>query len=208
MRIETLFVRMADDKQGRDKQSHDAEDRRRERDLATELARGDEAEPPVEADEVAEIEADLQAVAFPATGATIVAAVGDHEVESADRTYTVTELVPETDRETFDSPAAVRVRIQRPTVAAAMKRIVEAVGDVQGAPLSGSQRDSYERTFLELVNIDPIDENEGIPVIADWVVDQIRENGALPGSRSIRRKAAKYCRANGYEVRNDEWLGI
>lgn len=199
---------MADDKQGRDKQSHDAEDRRRERDLETELARGDEAEPPVAADDVAEIEADLQEVTFPATGAAIVAAVGDHEVESVDKTYKVAELVPETDRETFDSPAAVRVRIQRPTVAAAMKQIAEAAAALPNATLGGSQREGYEHTLRELQAIDEDDDDEGVKAVGDWIVRQIRDDSALPSSRSVRREAAAFCRANGYEIRNDEWLGI
>ncbi|QZP36689.1 hypothetical protein [Halobaculum magnesiiphilum] len=199
---------MADDKRGRDKQAHDAAKRRQERDIATERERYDEAEPPVDADVLADIERDLASVAFPATGAAVVDAIGEREVPTDAGTYAVEALLPDTDEETFDSPAAVRVRIQRPTVAAAMKRIVEATEGLADAELTDTQRDGYERTFRELVNIDPIDENEGIPVVADWMVERIRENGELPGSRSVRRRAAEYCRANGYEVRNDEWLGV
>ncbi|WP_277554347.1 DUF5789 family protein [Halobaculum limi] len=199
---------MADDKQGRDKQSHDAENRRRNRELAMELERGDESEPPIPDDTLEEIEADLQTIAFPATGATIVAAVGDREVESTDGTYTVSELLPETDHETFDAPTAVRIRIQRPTVATAMKRVVEATNALPEATLEGLQWDAYERTFRELAAIDAVDEDEGIRVIADWIVEQIRDDRALPGSRAVRREAAAFCRGNGYEVRNDEWLGV
>jgi hypothetical protein len=45
-------------------------------------------------------------------------------------------------------------------------------------------------------------------VIADWIVDQIDERGKLPSSRAVRRQAAKFCRANGYPVSADEWLGV
>jgi hypothetical protein len=120
-------------------------------------------------------------------------------------THAVAALVPETDAETFESPAAVRERVQRPTVAATMKRIVEVTDRPQEVELRGSQRDAYERTFAEL---EAIDADEGIQVVGDWVVEQIREKGTLPDSRAVRRKAAKFCRSNGYQVRNDEWLGI
>ncbi|GAA0234117.1 DUF5789 family protein [Halobaculum roseum] len=199
---------MADDKRGRDKQAHDAEKRRQERALATEMERYDEAEPPVDADVLSDIERDLESVEFPAPGSEVVDAIGEREIPTDDGTYAVEALLPDTDEEVFASAAAVRVRIQRPTVAAAMKRIAETVGSIRELELAGSQRDGYERTFRELVDIDPIDENEGIPVVADWIVERIREDRELPGSRSVRRRAAEYCRANGYEVRNDEWLGV
>ncbi|UIP00187.1 hypothetical protein Hbl1158_02110 [Halobaculum sp. CBA1158] len=199
---------MADDKRGRDKQAHDAEKRRQERALATEMDRYDEAEPPVDEDVLSDIERDLESVEFPAPGSEVVDAIGEREIPTDDGTYAVEALLPDTDEETFASAAAVRVRIQRPTVAAAMKRIAETVGSIRELELAGSQRDGYERTFRELVAIDPIDENEGIPVVADWIVERIREDRELPGSRSVRRRAAEYCRANGYEVRNDEWLGV
>ncbi|MFC7097480.1 hypothetical protein [Halobaculum marinum] len=199
---------MADDKQGRDKQAHDSEKRRRAREIAIELERGDEPEPPVEQSDVEALVADLASVAFPATGADIVAAVGDREIGGVEETYTVEELIPESDHETFDSPTAVGVHVRRPTVASAMKRIVEAVDTLPNARLDGSQREGYERTLRELAAIDAVDEDEGIPVVTDWIVEQIHEKRALPGSRSVRREAASFCRANGYEVRNDEWLGV
>ncbi|WP_137286312.1 DUF5789 family protein [Halorussus salinisoli] len=199
---------MADNKKGRDKQADDAERRQRERDVAAELSRGDEVEPPVEAGELADIETELESLEFPATGTEVVAAVGDREVESADRTYAVEELVPDTAEETFDSPAAVRTRVQRPTVAAAMKRVVEANEKLPNANLRGSQREAYEKTFRELEAIDADDDDEGIQAIGDWIVEQINDKEKLPGSRGVRRQAAKFCRANGYQVRNDEWLGI
>jgi hypothetical protein len=199
---------MADDKSGREKQARDADRRQRRKDIAAELERGDEPEPPVETAALADFEADLESLDFPATGAEVVAAIGDREVESPDGSYSVAELIPETDAGAFESPASVRVRIQRPTVAAAMKRIVEAGRTHQDVDLSGSQYDAYERTFRELKAIDAVDDDEGIRTIGDWIVERIHETGALPGSRAVRREASKVCRANGYEVRNDEWLGV
>lgn len=199
---------MPDDKQGRDKQARDAERRQREREMLEELERQDETEPPVEDEILDGLETEIRSLEFPTTGSEVVADVGDHEVGSADGSYTVAELIPETEEVTFDSLAAVRMRVQRPTVAAAMKRVIEVSGSAATADLSGSQREAYEKTFRELRAIDADDNDEGIQAIADWIVERIREKEKLPGSRDVRREAAKFCRKNGYEVRNDEWLGI
>ncbi|ELZ16118.1 hypothetical protein C477_16530 [Haloterrigena salina JCM 13891] len=199
---------MADDKRGRDKQAHDAERRQREREIATELERGDEIEPPVEAEELADFEAELEELTFPATGIEVAAAIGDREIESVEGSYSIEDLVPETDEETFDSPAAVRVQVQRPTVAAAMKRVVEASGTLRNTDFSWTQRKAYEKTFQELKAIDADDDDEGIRAIGDWIVERLRDDETLPTSRAVRREAAKFCRANGYQIRNDEWLGI
>ena len=199
---------MADDKRGRDRQARDAERRQQKREIAAELERGDELEPPVDAEELADFEEELEALTFPATGIEIVSAIGDREIESTEGSYSIEELVPETDEETFDSPAAVRVQVQRPTVAAAMKRVVEASQTLRNTDFSWSQRKAYEKTLRELKAIDADDDDEGIRVISDWIVERIREKETLPTSRAVRREAAKFCRANGYQIRNDEWLGI
>jgi len=199
---------MADDKRGRDKQAHDAENRQREREIEAELEREDELEPSVETEDLAELEDDLESVSFPATGAEVVAAVGDREIEAPEGKYSVAELIPETAEETFDSPAAVRVQVQRPTVAAAMKRVVEATETLRNAEFGWTQRKAYEKTFVELEAIDGDDDDEGITAITEWVVDRIHEKEVLPSSRAVRREAAKFCRANGYQIRYDEWLGI
>lgn len=199
---------MADDKRGREKQSRDADTRQRERDVSAQRERGDEPEPPIPSSELDAVEAELESLTFPATGTEIVQAVGDHDIESVEGSEPIANLIPETEAETFESPTDVRVRVQRPTIAAAMKRIVEATDTLPNATLSGSQRDAYEKTFRELEAIDAVDDDEGIPVIRDWIVEQIREKEKLPGSRAVRRQAAKFCRSSGYEVRNDEWLGV
>lgn len=199
---------MGDDKNGREKQARDADRRQRERDIDAELRRGDEPEPPVAPTALDEFESELEPLDFPATGSEIIATVGDREVASSDRAYTLDELVPETDEDTFDSPAAVRVYVQRPTVAAAMKRVTEASKTLPNVELPWSQRKAYEMTFQELTAIDPDDDDEGVHTITDWIVEHIRDKQTLPGSRGVRRQAAKFCRANGYQVRTDEWLGI
>ncbi len=199
---------MPDDKSGRDKQADDAARRQRERDLATELERGDESEPPVDESELGAFADELDSLEYPATGAEVVAAVGDSEVASPDGTYAVAELVPDVEAVAFDAPADVRARVQRPTVAAAMKRVFEAARSLGNAGPSGSQREAYEKTLRELKAIDADDDDEGIEVVTDWIVERVREKEKLPGSRDVRRRAAKFCRQNGYEVRNDEWLGV
>jgi hypothetical protein len=199
---------MADDKRSRESQAREADRRQRDRDVRAELDRGDEPEPPIPEAGIAGLESELESVAFPAAATDIVAAAGDHEVQAGEETYAVADLIAETDAETFASPDVVRDRIRRPTVATAMKRILEAETALPNPDIRRSRHEAYERTFRELEAIDAVDEDEGIEVIADWVLDRIEETGALPGSRDVRRQAAKVCRANGYEVRNDEWLGV
>jgi hypothetical protein len=199
---------MADDKDGRENQAQNEERRQRERAVSEHLERYDEPEPPIDEATLDEVDADLEAVSFPATGSEVVAAVGDREVAASDKSYVLAELLPDADEETFDRPEDVRYRIAKPTIAAAMKRIVEAIDEVPNRDLGRSQRDAYERTFRELKAIDAVDEDEGITVIADWIVERVEQKQDLPGSRDVRRQAAKFCRKQGYSVRNDEWLGV
>jgi hypothetical protein len=199
---------MADDKKSRDKQAHDQERRQRERALEEQLERMGEPEPPIPEEGLAEVEEELDNIEYPATGAEVVESVGEHVVESLTDNYRIQELVPDTEDEEFESPSELRRRVRRPTVAEAMKRVVEAGETVQHAEFGSSQLEAYEKTFRELKTIDAEDEDEGVRAIADWIVEQIHQKEKLPGSRDVRRQAAKFCRANGYSVRNDEWLGI
>ncbi|AEN05938.1 hypothetical protein [Halolamina sp.] len=199
---------MADDKNGREKQADDADKRQRKRDVAAELDRGDEPEPPVDSSALAYFDSELESLEFPVTASEVVAVIGDREIESDTESYTVEELVPEVESVTFDSPSAVRTRVQRPTVAVAMKRVLEAAETLPNTELRQSQHDAYEKTFLELKAVDADDDDEGILAITDWIVEQISEKESVPGSRAVRRQAAKFCRTNGYEIGNDEWLGI
>lgn len=199
---------MADDKRSRETQARDADTRQREQDIAVARDRAEELEPPVDAGEFDELESDLEAVEFPATGAALVGAIGDRQLHADDESYTLEELLPQTEAATFDSPSAVWTRVRRSTVAAAMKRVEDATGTLQNTTLRGSQRTAYEKTFRELEAIDADDDDDGVEAVADWIVEQIHERKTIPGSRGVRRQAATFCRANGYEVRTDEWLGI
>ncbi|ELZ48001.1 hypothetical protein C463_01901 [Halorubrum californiense DSM 19288] len=206
---------MTDDKDGREKQAADEDRRQRERDVDAELERGDEAEPPAEGAEppvdeaaVEALESALEPLTFPATGREIISAVGDRELESPARVYTVADLVPDADMEAFDAPAAVRERVRRPAVAAAMKRVVEAAAELENVDFGRSQHEAFERTFRALSDVDERDDESGVRAVADWVVDLIAETKSVPGSRAVRREAASYCRERGYEIRDDEWLGV
>lgn len=196
---------MADNKRGRDKKAHDERKRQQNRDITMELERQDETEPPIEEAALTALETELEALEFPATGAEVVSAVGEYEI---DETHTAAELIPETEEEIFDSPESVQVRVRRPTVAAALKKIVEASETLSHTELAGSQRKGYEKTLRALRDIDADDDDEGIEAVTDWIVEQIHEKKKLPNSRSVRRRGAKFCRKNGYSIRNDEWLGI
>lgn len=198
---------MADTRSGRDKQALDEEKRQREREIAEAVARSDEAEPSVEAAELTAFEAELEGVEFPATGADLIDELGEYEVASRDGTYRVETLLADTDVDTFASAAGVRLRVQRPTVAAVMKRVLTASESLPDASFGKSQWDAYEKTFRALKAVDADDHDEGIEVVGDWVLQQVDETGELPGSRRVRKRAARFCREHGYELRDDQWLG-
>jgi len=206
---------MADTKDGREEQAHHAERRQRERELAEALARGEEPEPEpdleaVDGNDLAGVESELDELSFPATGEEVVERVGDRELATANRTYTVADLVSDSGLVRFDSPAAIRARLARPEVAAALRRITEAVGTVEAL----SDRDiderleAYERTFREIVALAPEDYEDAVQVVTEWILDVVRGDERVPSSRAVRRRAAVYCRANGYEVPDDNWLSV
>lgn len=199
---------MADDKRGREAQARHADRRQREREILTALERADEIEPPADESTLSELTPALTDVSFPASGRTIVGAVGDQTIDTDHGRSTVAQLLPETDAETFDSASTVRIRLRRPTVAASMKRILEAHDAVADEPLRSTQREAYEKTLRALTAVDADDDDEGIEVVTDWIVDQLREAETAPGSRQVRKRAVRFCRSNGYEIRNDQWLGV
>lgn len=199
---------MADDKNSREKQAHDLDRRQREREILTAIERGDEKEPAVEMPDLDALPSELDSLTFPATGTEVVAEIGDREVNTDHGSYTIAELVSNTEVERFDSPAEVQTRVHRPTVAVAMKRIFEASETLPKTIRRGTPWDAYEKTFRALQSIGADDEDEGITVISEWIVERISADQELPGSRAVRREAASFCRQQGYRVSNDDWLGI
>lgn len=206
---------MADTKDGREEQAHRAERRQREREVAEALGRGDESEPDpgleaVDADDLAAVESELAELSYPVTAEAVLEVLDDRELATRGRPVPAEDLVPRTDRVRFESPRDVRARIARPTVATALRRITEAIGTVEDLPQRefDERLDAYERTFRELAAVAPDEYDEGISVLADWIVDVVHRDGRVPSSRAVRRRGAVYCRANGYEVRDDSWLSV
>ena len=196
---------MADDKSGRDKQAHDEAKRQLKREMMAELERMDETEPPVPEEDLGELEEELEAVEFPATGAELVAELGDVPVSEE---YVAADLIPETENDHYETPGAVTTQLQRPTVAGAMKTITEASEEARGVDFGRSQWDAYQKTLRALAAIDADDDDETVTMITEWIVEQIEGKEKLPGSRAVRRQAAKFCRAEGYEISNNDWLGV
>lgn len=195
---------MGDNRSGRDKQAHDQAKRQQKREMIAELERMDETEPSVPEEALGELKDELAEVSFPATGAELVAEVG---TVPAYEEYVVADLLPETDADQYETPGAVTAQVQRPTVAGAMKAVTEASDAVSTIELGRSQWDAYRKTFRALVALDG-DDDELVGVMTDWVLDQIETKEKLPGSRGVRRQAAKVCRAEGYEISNNDWLGV
>lgn len=201
---------MPDDKNGRENQAANEERRQREREVAEALERGDEPEPAdLGRESLGNFDEELEELNYPVTAAEVVDQFGDYEVETAEASdpVPVEDVLPSTDDETYESVADVRTRITRPTVGEAMARIAEASRAVTDRDRLGSQRDAYEKTLRSLQAIDADDEDEGIRVVTDWIVDYIHEKETRPSSRQVRRRAAKFCRENGYTIRTDDWLG-
>lgn len=196
---------MADNKNGRDKQALDEAKRQQKREMVAELERMDETEPPVPESDLDELKEELDGVAFPATGAELVAAVGDVPVYEE---YVAADLIPETENDRYETPGAVTAQVQRPTVAGAMKAVTEASETVPGIEFGRSQWDAYQKTLRALAAIDADDDDETVTMITEWIVERIEQKETLPGSRDVRRQAAKFCRAEGYEISNNDWLGV
>jgi hypothetical protein len=196
---------MADNKRSRDKQAHDESKRQQRREMITELERMDETEPPVEESDLSDLTEKLGAVAFPATGAELVSEVSEFPV---DEEYLAADLIPETENDRYETPGAVTTQLQRPTVASAMKTITEASETVSGIEFGRSQWDAYQKTIRALAALDADDDDETVTMTTEWVVDQIETKTKLPGSRAVRRQAAEFCRAEGYEISNNDWLGV
>lgn len=198
---------MADDKQGREKQARDATRRQQRRDIETDLERMDEPEPPIEDEELYLFEERIEPLRFPATGKAVVEAAGEHELTTEEDTYTVRELIPESERHQYESRQAVRAQVQRPTVAGAMKRIVEASDQLEEVSQRKTRQNAYEKTLRALKTIEADDEDEGIRVVTDWILEQINEDGHLPSSREVRQRAAEFCRDNDIPISDNDWLG-
>ena len=196
---------MADDKRGREAQARQEDRRQRDRELREALARADEPAPPEpEPFLEAALDDEIETADYPLTELELVASHGSRPVETPEGEAPLEDVLLPTPG-TYESPRSVRERIGRPTVASAMRRI-DAASKAAGVERMASRRSAYEHTLHDLAAIDPDDDDEGIEVVTDWIVDELEETGSLPSSRRVRHRAATYCRANGYSIPADSWL--
>lgn len=94
------------------------------------------------------------------------------------------------------------------SIDSAIERITRAESEA-GLPDDDrdQQHEVYEKTFRALEDVTPNDDDEGITVVTEWIVEQIQANGARPKSQAVRRRGRKYCQENGYEISDNDWLG-
>jgi hypothetical protein len=93
------------------------------------------------------------------------------------------------------------------SVTAAMRRI-EGADDTDVEPNDREQKyEMYEKTLRALEDIDADDEDEGITVVTNWIIEQIETEGTLPSSKAVRRRAERFCQRNEYAVPASEWIG-
>lgn len=88
-----------------------------------------------------------------------------------------------------------------------MDRIRAADDSLLQADDREQQREMYEKTLRAVKGIDADDDDEGVAVVADWIVEQIETEGKRPSSKAARSRAKRFCREHGYSVPNDSWMG-
>ena len=114
IRISFLLQRMADDKQGRDKQADNEERRQRERELEEARNRADEAEPMHDnpGEQLGDLDEALETHDYPTTTDELVKAYGDYEIETQGGSKSLNEVLTPTDSQTYVSADDVQSRIQ------------------------------------------------------------------------------------------------
>lgn len=94
------------------------------------------------------------------------------------------------------------------SIDAAIERIAEAESK---AKIRNDDRDQqhevYEKTFRALEDVTPNDDDEGITVVTEWIIERIQATDKRPSSRAVRQRARQYCQDNGYEISDNDWLG-
>lgn len=92
-------------------------------------------------------------------------------------------------------------------VESAMRRIASVDASVRQTDDRDQQHEMYLKTLRALEDIESDDNNEGVTVVADWIVDQIESTGERPASKAVRRRARTFCESNDYTIPSDSWLG-
>ena len=92
-------------------------------------------------------------------------------------------------------------------VTTAMRRIADVdKATVVGAADREQQHEMYRKSLSALVDVDADDDDEGVLVVTEWIIDEIEETGERPSSKAVRRRALEFCEHNGYELPDDSWL--
>ncbi|WP_336023199.1 hypothetical protein [Halobellus salinisoli] len=90
----------------------------------------------------------------------------------------------------------------------AIDRIAEAESEANVRDDDREQQyEVYEKTFRALEDVTPDDNDEGIAVVTDWIIERIQATRQRPSSRTVRQRARQYCQENGYGVSDNDWLG-
>jgi hypothetical protein len=87
----------------------------------------------------------------------------------------------------------------------ALRRIRDAGEDVDSDTVH-ERLDLYEKTLEAVADVTPEDDDEGVTVVTEWVLDYLDEHDALPSSTAVRDRAAEYCRENDNALPDDSWL--
>lgn len=94
------------------------------------------------------------------------------------------------------------------SVESALERIAEAeTAEGRRDDDREDQYEAYEKTLRALEDVTPEDDDEGVTVVTEWIIERMQSSGERPSSREVRQRARKFCRENGYEVGDDDWLG-
>ena len=89
----------------------------------------------------------------------------------------------------------------------AMRRISEADRSREDTDDRDQQHEMYRKTLEALSDVTPEDDDEGVTVVTEWILEELERTGERPSSRAVRERAVEYCRENDYEISNDSWLG-
>ncbi len=196
---------MSSHRNARDKKAHDDDNRQRRREITTELQRRED--PPLHEEALAMLSQEVDDEEYPLTGAELLEAASEAELETDVDKLGLEEVVPDSHSLRFQSTQDLYLKLGRPTVASSIRRVVEAA-DAGDLEFGNGQLDTYRKSFVALQEIKEDDGDEGVEEIADWIVDRVEDGRGLPGSRAVRREAANNCREKGYTVSIDDWLGV
>jgi hypothetical protein len=188
-------VSVGDTKDGREEVKRGIERAPRE-----ELARSHETEPPRELDDA------LEELECPAPAERVVGTAGEYEVQTDDDAIPVAEVVERSSCGRYESADDARMKLRRPSVAASLRRL-EAVSQETGLREEfRERRDACERTPRARGRRG---RRRGRGHRRRDGVGRRGDAGQRGGPklRRARKRAAKFCRNNGYEVREDDWLG-